>query len=205
MECTIFSADSWSCTIHLRISGRRDEQFSPVLTSKSDVELWIRRAQGALLCYNYLPIATFKNKSREQIKELTDPEDARVLTLTNDIVVVTITDPSGANLSFVDLPGARRTLPFQVCRRNSGWNTFDRTGRKCQTGNVRIGEQSRHRLHVASFYQNCGSGRPCAWCVRSLLIRIELILTSRLDDLDNPKALRFAREADPKGKRTICA
>ena len=42
----------------------------------------------------------------DQIKDTTDPlKDGDVLTVTKDIVVIYIEDPSGADLSFVDLPG----------------------------------------------------------------------------------------------------
>lgn len=79
--------------------------FGPEITSKDDVEVWIRRAQAAVLC-PHLPHDIFKDKTREDIQRLTDPIiDAKVLPFTRNRVVIDIKDPHGADLAFVDLPG----------------------------------------------------------------------------------------------------
>ena len=106
MECTILSAEKWTCQISLRTGkGTADKLYSPVLGPKDDVELWIRRAQATVLC-PHLPDDTFKGMGREDIKASTDSErDPSVLTVSKGIVVIDIEDPSGADLSFVDLPG----------------------------------------------------------------------------------------------------
>ena len=105
MECTIVSSPSWSCLVSTRAEGSNDVPYSPQLTSKDEVDVWIRRALAALLC-PHLSCDTFKTMDADQIKDATDPlKDGDVLTVTKDIVVIYIEDPSGADLSFVDLPG----------------------------------------------------------------------------------------------------
>ncbi|KAI0820853.1 P-loop containing nucleoside triphosphate hydrolase protein [Trametes gibbosa] len=111
MECTIWSSESaWSCSISLHVIDELDDSFtemsfSPPLATPAEVEIWIRRAQAAVLCPHILPEA-FTSKSREELKGLTDSRnDPRVLRFTKSVVVVDIHDPNGADLSFVDLPG----------------------------------------------------------------------------------------------------
>lgn len=120
MECTILASSStWSCAISLRIVGDTQNgapsvvPFSPVITDRNQVEVWIRAAQAAVLC-PHLPRETFKGKSREELKILTNPDhDPNVLAFTKNVVIIDICDPRGADLSFVDLPGtfALRLLP----------------------------------------------------------------------------------------------
>lgn len=112
MECTIWSSESaWSCTISLHIIGEQNDSFdrvpfSPPLAAPAEVELWIRRAQAAVLC-PHLSADMFASRSREELKALTDVRnDPRALRFTKSVVVVDIYDPDGADLSFVDLPGA---------------------------------------------------------------------------------------------------
>lgn len=105
MECTILTTSGpWSCTISLRDStGTR--AFSPELTEKDNVELWIRRAQATVLC-PHLSDDRFKRESKEQIQASTDSNtNNKVLKFTKSKVVIDIQDPRGADLAFVDLPG----------------------------------------------------------------------------------------------------
>ncbi|KAI0357284.1 hypothetical protein OH77DRAFT_1399650, partial [Trametes cingulata] len=113
MECTILTAQSsaWSCMISLRLLDADRQRsptvhrFSPVLTNKADVELWIRRAQAAVLC-PHLPRETFKNKNLDELRALTDVDiDRKVFRFTRSVVVIDIEDPRGMDLSFVELPG----------------------------------------------------------------------------------------------------
>ena len=106
MECTLLtSSDQWSCSISLRGDGI-NTAFSPELTSKDVVELWIRRAQAAVLC-PHLDRERFKTMSREEIKQVTDhTADPEVKRFSNTVVEVKILDPDGTDLVFVDLPGA---------------------------------------------------------------------------------------------------
>lgn len=79
--------------------------FSPVITDRDQVEVWIRAAQAAVLC-PHLPRETFKGKTREELKILTNSDhDPNVLAFTKNVVIIDICDPRGADLSFVDLPG----------------------------------------------------------------------------------------------------
>ena len=103
MECTI-TADSqeWSCAVTLRGSSG---EFSGIIRSKDQVELWIRRAQAAVLC-PHLSSDTFKTKSREELKQLTDSGlDNKVLKFSKTAIEIKISDPEGSDLMFVDLPG----------------------------------------------------------------------------------------------------
>ncbi|KAI0665753.1 P-loop containing nucleoside triphosphate hydrolase protein [Trametes maxima] len=106
MECTILTTTAgWSCSISLRMANKGSVGFSPSLSSKSEVEVWIRRAQAAILC-PHLAIDIFKTKDRDALRALTDATtDPMVLKFTNDVVVIDIYDPYGVDLSFVDLPG----------------------------------------------------------------------------------------------------
>ena len=105
MECTVTCGEKWTCTISLRPTGEQKHPFSPLLTTKEEVELWILRAQGTLLC-RHLPRDSFKTLGRDEIKRLTNPdEDNEVRTVTRDTVVIDIQDTSGAALRFIDLPG----------------------------------------------------------------------------------------------------
>ncbi|PCH34568.1 hypothetical protein WOLCODRAFT_145375 [Wolfiporia cocos MD-104 SS10] len=114
MECTIETSDdnTWGCNISLRRSEydpqgepmdgtTNEEAFSPPLRSKDDVELWLRRAQTAILNPDLSP-ATFKHMGYEELKDFSDPQ---MLKFSKDVVVVGIQDPDGMALSFVDVPG----------------------------------------------------------------------------------------------------
>ncbi|PCH34569.1 nucleoside triphosphate hydrolase protein [Wolfiporia cocos MD-104 SS10] len=116
MECTIeaSSDNTWSCQVSLRRSTRdlsgsleygttHELQFSPLLLSKNDVEIWLRRAQTAILS-PHVSETTFKDMDYEQLKDHTE-SDPHILKFSKDIVVVDIQDPEGMALSFVDVPG----------------------------------------------------------------------------------------------------
>ena len=106
MECTLLtSSEKWSCSISLRGDGI-NTAFSPEITAKADVELWIRRAQAAVLC-PHLPRERFQSMSREEIRQATDHTmDRKVRRFSDTVVEVKILDPNGTDLVFVDLPGA---------------------------------------------------------------------------------------------------
>ncbi|RDX42100.1 hypothetical protein OH76DRAFT_1448839 [Lentinus brumalis] len=166
MECNISTdAPQWSCTVSLRREGpSREELFSPELRNKNEVELWIRRAQAAVLC-PHLPGDTFKTICREDIKALTDTESGpEVLPFTKSKVVINIYDPEGTDLSFVDLPGLIEN---------------DRTDVIKLVDDLTL-EYISHSSTI-------------------------ILVTAPADDeMENQKAMRFAREMDPEGKRTIC-
>ncbi|KAK0220838.1 P-loop containing nucleoside triphosphate hydrolase protein [Armillaria nabsnona] len=112
MECTMLSSSStWSCTIYLNIKYGTDgselaipdkAQFGPVITDKDAVELWIRRAQAAILC-RHRPKEDFINMSKEDLHNLATIE--QMLLFSRNIVQVELRDPDLTDLSFIDLPG----------------------------------------------------------------------------------------------------
>ena len=75
MECTIASSPGWSCLVSTRAEGSNDVPYSPQLTSKDEVDVWIGRAQAALLC-PHLSRDTFKIMDADQIKDTTGAGDA---------------------------------------------------------------------------------------------------------------------------------
>jgi vacuolar protein sorting-associated protein 1 len=113
MECSLLSSsDAWSCQITLRFdhdgSGRalqnlRTVSFGPLLTNKADVEIWLRRAQAAILSPHLDPIV-FHTQSREDLRGMARA-DAQVLKFSRNAVCVEICDPDATDLAFTDLPG----------------------------------------------------------------------------------------------------
>jgi len=119
MECTMSSdAATWSCTIEIRfefgINGSPQapvtESFGPTIQSKGSVELWIRRAQAAVLS-PHRPRTDFLAMSEEQLKQ-NSGTDSQILKFSKNVVQITVRDPEATDLSFVDLPGAFKSLMF---------------------------------------------------------------------------------------------
>ncbi|KAJ3500913.1 hypothetical protein NLJ89_g9579 [Agrocybe chaxingu] len=118
MECTMSSdASSWSCTISLRSEydsqGRPQvhltEAFGPSIENKSAVELWIRRAQAAVLS-PHRPRSDFLNMGEEELRRL-NSTDPQILKFSKNVVEVNVRDPAATDLSFVDLPGLIQNVP----------------------------------------------------------------------------------------------
>ncbi|KAK0441223.1 P-loop containing nucleoside triphosphate hydrolase protein [Desarmillaria tabescens] len=113
MECTMLSSSStWSCTIYLNLKYAADGselvipkkvKFGSVITNKDTVELWIRRAQAAILC-RHRPKEDFINMSTEDLRNLATI-DLQMLPFSKNIIQVELRDPALTDLSFVDLPG----------------------------------------------------------------------------------------------------
>ncbi|KAG0701485.1 P-loop containing nucleoside triphosphate hydrolase protein [Suillus ampliporus] len=109
MECTMSShATSWSCTITLRIGFDNNGQdlqrpttvsFGQTITDRSEVEVWLRRAQAAILNPN-VPSSIFHTKTIEEIRNTRS-----TLKFSRNVVCVSIEDPDATDLSFYDLPG----------------------------------------------------------------------------------------------------
>jgi len=106
------SAESWSCTIEIRreydSNGTRlkiieREPFGPVIVNKSEVELWVRRAQAAVLNPNRSP-SNFYEMSLDYLKELSNNRFSK------NVVQINVNDPDATDLSFVDLPGPHSLL-----------------------------------------------------------------------------------------------
>ncbi|PFH48255.1 hypothetical protein AMATHDRAFT_150299 [Amanita thiersii Skay4041] len=112
MECTLTRAATWSCTITLRFefdsSGRaysrlRTESFGERLTNKSGVEIWLRRAQAAILC-PHIPTSEFLTKSKEDIENM-QKNDTIMHQFSKNVIHLDVEDPEFTGLSFMDLPG----------------------------------------------------------------------------------------------------
>ncbi|KAF9494431.1 hypothetical protein BDN71DRAFT_1393285 [Pleurotus eryngii] len=104
MECIMHSTTgAWRCSISLRQEGGTTTTFSPEVTDRASVELWLRRAQVASLC-PHRPPSAFTAMSRDELKATYDT-DARMLKFTNNVVCLDLHDPDATDLSFVDLPG----------------------------------------------------------------------------------------------------
>ncbi|KAG1903478.1 P-loop containing nucleoside triphosphate hydrolase protein [Suillus fuscotomentosus] len=109
MECTMSShATSWSCSITLRMnfdSNGKDMAktvtvpFGRTITDRNEVEVWLRRAQSAILNPN-LPSASFHTKTIEELRSAKN-----TLKFSRNVVCVSIEDPDATDLSFYDLPG----------------------------------------------------------------------------------------------------
>ncbi|KAJ6621042.1 P-loop containing nucleoside triphosphate hydrolase protein [Mycena sp. CBHHK59/15] len=111
MECSMSSSgDAWSCKISLRFDydkhGARiestSELFGPTITDKKSVELWLRRAQAAILS-RHIPFQDFLTKSEQELR--TAPPDVERLRFSKNSVLMAVNDPTITDLSFVDLPG----------------------------------------------------------------------------------------------------
>ncbi|KAG9311765.1 P-loop containing nucleoside triphosphate hydrolase protein [Chiua virens] len=114
MECTMSSnATTWSCNIKLRfdhdLSGRsssstpRETAFGPAITDKNLVDVWLRRAQTAILNPDQVP-ETFHKMSIQELKDFA-AASTNSLPFSRNVVSLFIEDPSATDLSFVDLPG----------------------------------------------------------------------------------------------------
>ncbi|KAG1850388.1 P-loop containing nucleoside triphosphate hydrolase protein [Suillus subalutaceus] len=109
MECTMSShTSSWSCTITLRIGfdrNGRDLQkptnvpFGQTITDKSEFEVWLRRAQAAILNPD-ISSSTLHTKTIEELRNMKN-----TLKFSRNVVCVSIEDPDATDLSFYDLPG----------------------------------------------------------------------------------------------------
>ncbi|ESK90666.1 hypothetical protein Moror_4130 [Moniliophthora roreri MCA 2997] len=116
MECTVINdgSDTWSCTIKLKTGANAggtisSKRFGPVrITDKEDVELWIRRAQTAILNL-HRSSSDFEKMSAEDLRRVADDDkkqdNPRMLAFSKDLIEVEIRDPELPPLTFVDLPG----------------------------------------------------------------------------------------------------
>lgn len=94
----------WSCSISLQFDNggsRIVQPFGSKIYTRSEVEIWIRRAQAAVLS-PHRPETDFIKKSEYELKSEVDPKR---LQFSKNSVRVDIMDPESPNLDFVDLPG----------------------------------------------------------------------------------------------------
>ena len=73
--------------------------FGPTITDRSEVEVWLRRAQTAILNPN-VPSSSFHTKTLEELRNMNN-----TLKFSRNVVCVSIKDPDATDLSFYDLPG----------------------------------------------------------------------------------------------------
>ena len=106
------NADAWSCQITLRhlvdANGRNlampePVPFGPLLTDKESVELWLRRAQAAILS-PHMEHEEFYGKTLEDLQEAMR-NDQNMLPSSKNVIQVEVKDPELTDLSFIDLPG----------------------------------------------------------------------------------------------------
>lgn len=122
MRCTLMrTPGSWSCEITLQFAyDKKGRDRTPPLSvpfktvsSPKDVEIWLRRAQAAILCPDTDP-SEFHGKSVEDLKRV------ETLPFSLNTIELLVRDPGGTDLSFVDLPGEflnLRTLRYSP----EGW------------------------------------------------------------------------------------
>jgi hypothetical protein len=73
--------------------------FGRMITNKSEVEVWLRRAQAAILNPD-VPSSSFHAKTIEELRNMRN-----ALKFSRNVVCVSIKDPDATDLSFYDLPG----------------------------------------------------------------------------------------------------
>ena len=86
------------------LSSIKCEPFGNIIVNKSDVELWVRRAQAAVL-NSQRPSSEFYNMSVDHLRELSNNKFSK------NVVQINVKDPEVTDLSFVDLPGS---YPFKT-------------------------------------------------------------------------------------------
>jgi hypothetical protein len=106
------NADAWSCQITLRLSVNANGRdlatpervlFGPLITNKESVELWLRRAQLAILS-PHIEHGEFYGKTLQELREAMRT-DQNVLPFSKNVIQVEVKDPELTDLSFIDLPG----------------------------------------------------------------------------------------------------
>ncbi|KAL0066769.1 hypothetical protein AAF712_006160 [Marasmius tenuissimus] len=113
MECTTSTASTWSCDIYLRenydangneLSQPRRPDFKSGITNPGELELWIRRAQAAVLCLGHRSPSEFHKMNADETKALLE-SDEKALHFSKNIVGVDVKGPDATPLTFIDLPG----------------------------------------------------------------------------------------------------
>ncbi|TFK24431.1 P-loop containing nucleoside triphosphate hydrolase protein [Coprinopsis marcescibilis] len=111
-ECTMTKDPGpWSCTIKLRLEfqANGNQMLEPTtvvfaeVQDPSEVELWLKRAQAAILSTTMAP-GDFHNKTSAELQALQSATGVMAAFSFNTVEMY-VRDPQGADLSFVDLPG----------------------------------------------------------------------------------------------------
>ncbi|KAK7030460.1 hypothetical protein VNI00_014045 [Paramarasmius palmivorus] len=104
-ECTMIpdGSDSWYCTINLKITANgvtSSQRFGPErITEKEEVELWLTRAQAAILSPDRQ--MEFRDLDAEALRRIMKDDDR----FSNNVIEVEVRDPDLPPLTFIDLPG----------------------------------------------------------------------------------------------------
>ncbi|KAF9524508.1 P-loop containing nucleoside triphosphate hydrolase protein [Crepidotus variabilis] len=80
-----------------------EQRFGSPIFDKNNIEIWVRRAQAAVLS-PHKHQAEFETMSKAELKALME-HDKEILQFSKNVVVIKIMDPDATDLSFVDLPG----------------------------------------------------------------------------------------------------
>ncbi|SJL16534.1 uncharacterized protein ARMOST_20060 [Armillaria ostoyae] len=189
MECTMLSSSStWSCTIYLNIKyapggGKLaipdKAQFGPVITNKDTVEVWIRRAQAAILC-RHRPKEDFTSMTTEELRNLATT-DSQMLPFSKNIVQVELRDPDLTDLSFIDLPGKTLLSLSSYTDRYFG-RDYPQCGRRDYHTCSRLGGFLYRRIGE----YDCPDYNSDEWY-----------------DIEMQAAVKLAKSKDPNGDRTI--
>ncbi len=161
------SSSTWSCTIYLNIKYGTDGselaipdkvRFGPVITDKDAVELWIRRAQAAILG-RHRAKEDFSSMTTEELRNLATT-DSQTLPFSKNIVQVELRDPQLTDLSFVDLPGkAPLSLhSYTDCYFGRG---YPQCGRRNYQAHQRLGYILYRRIRE----YDCPYYHSDEWCV----------------------------------------
>jgi len=124
------STDTWSCQITLRrsvdqngnnLAATERVAFGPIITDKQSVELWLRRAQAAILSPHIQP-EEFLEKNVEDLQDAMRI-DRNMLQFSKNVIQVEVKDTELTDLSFTDLPGMICTGFFVILSVSSflGW------------------------------------------------------------------------------------
>ncbi|KAJ3972925.1 P-loop containing nucleoside triphosphate hydrolase protein [Lentinula raphanica] len=103
--------EEWECTISLRYNISENSGGNSTSTvfctlsaiEKSNVDLWLRRAQAAILSHER-PISDFQNMGLAKLKALR-PGEGSMRAFSMDVIQVDLKDPELTDLTFIDLPG----------------------------------------------------------------------------------------------------
>ena len=99
-------SDSWYCTINLKITANgvtSSQRFGPErITEKEEVELWLTRAQAAILSPDRQ--MEFRDSDAEALRRIMKDDDR----FSNNVIEVEVRDPDLPPLTFIDLPGMQR-------------------------------------------------------------------------------------------------
>ncbi|KAK7030461.1 hypothetical protein VNI00_014046 [Paramarasmius palmivorus] len=193
MECHMTRDEdgTWSSIIHLvrtecdaretALSTTRT-QFGPEITDKNDLELWIRRAQAAILS-PHRKETDFYGMSAEVITHVLK-EDFRTVSFSKDTIEVEVRDPELVPLTFVDLPGLIQfhENPQTILTVQDLVRSFIGGNKRSNTLILIVIPMSGKLDHLFSV----SVADPCL-----------------SDDINNQEAMKFAKEFDTEGLRTI--